>query len=160
MPDEVVLLLKNLREKFAGDIRIEENAIQKTLWVEDDELVSLMLELKQNSIYSFRFLVDVTAVDEKEHFVVVYHLMSLKDGELLRVKVKVDRENPEVPSLTSIWPAANVLEREVYDLMGVVFKGHPNLKRILCPDDFQGHPLRKDYKVGERADRFPGSEQR
>lgn len=75
--------------------------------------------------------------------------MSLTTHELIRIKVKLN-EKLEIPSLTKYWLAANVQEREAYDLFGINFIGHPDLKRILCPDDFVGHPLRKDFKVEKR----------
>jgi len=73
--------------------------------------------------------------------------LAVPAAQELRVKVSLDRRQPEVASLTALWPAAEVQEREVYDLMGVNFNGHPNLQRILCPDDFSGHPLRKDFQL-------------
>jgi len=93
----------------------------------------------------FEFLTDLTAIDEEDHMEVIYHLMHLEDCSFLRVKVKLGKDALEIPSLTPLWKAANVQEREVYDLFGIVFSGHPELKRILCADDFEGHPLRKDF---------------
>ncbi len=91
---------------------------------------------------------DLTAVDrpEKKLIEVVYHLFSYTHRHGIVLKVEADRANPEVPSVEGIWKAANFLEREVYDLFGVVFAGHPDLRRIMLPDDWVGHPLRKDYQ--------------
>jgi NADH-quinone oxidoreductase subunit C len=83
-------------------------------------------------------------------FAVVYHFFSLPHKHRLRVEVPVDEENPEVDSLTSLWGGANWLEREVWDMYGIRFNGHPNLKRILMYEEFEGHPLRKDYPVKKR----------
>jgi len=91
------------------------------------------------------FLHDIAGVDKMDHFEVVYHLTSLRGPQKLRVKAIVDRENPVIDSVTRIWPGANFMEREAYDMFGIQFKGHPNLKRIYLWDDFEGFPLRKDY---------------
>ncbi|BAS28945.1 NADH-quinone oxidoreductase subunit C [Limnochorda pilosa] len=109
----------------------------------------------------FTMCLDVAGVDylpREPRFEVVYHLLALKgDGtpeqpRRLQLRVPVAGERPEVPTVSGIWPSANWPEREVYDLMGIRFKGHPDLRRILMPDDWEGHPLRKDYPLrGPRA---------
>lgn len=91
------------------------------------------------------FLHDLTALDKSDHFEVVYQLSSLRGPQRLRVKAVVDRQNPVIDSVTRIWQGANYLEREAFDMFGIQFKGHPNLKRIYLWDDFVGYPLRKDY---------------
>lgn len=91
------------------------------------------------------FLHDIAGVDKVDHFQVVYQLTSLRGPQKLRVKAIVDRENPVIDSVTRIWAGANFMEREAYDMFGIQFKGHPNLKRIYMWDDFEGFPLRKDY---------------
>lgn len=91
------------------------------------------------------FLHDLCGMDTTEHLEVVYQLSSLHGPQLLRVKAIMDRENPVIDSVTRIWEGANFLEREAYDMFGIKFKGHPNLKRIYMWDDFEGYPLRKDY---------------
>jgi NADH-quinone oxidoreductase subunit C len=91
----------------------------------------------------------LTAVDQPERFEVVYHLWSIKDRTTEPFVLKVyigDKENPAVPSVTPIWRGANYQEREAYDLMGIRFEGHPNLKRIVLWEGFPGHPLRKDFE--------------
>ncbi len=98
----------------------------------------------------FTFLSDITAVDKfpvEPRFELNYHLLSLERRERVRLKVRVPGNDPVVPTVTPIWPAANWHEREAFDLMGVRFDGHPDLVRILMPDDWEGHPLRKDYPV-------------
>ncbi len=87
----------------------------------------------------------VTAVDRDEFFVMVYRLQSRSLSTAIFVKTKVPRDDTRVDSLCGIWPAANWQEREVFDLFGITFDGHPDLRRIMLPDDFEGHPLRKDY---------------
>ena len=98
----------------------------------------------------FSFLSDITAVDRfpiEPRFELNYHLLSLDRREQLRLRVRAAGSDPTVSSVTSIWPTANWHERENYDLFGVRFEGHPDLRRILMPDDWEGHPLRKDYPV-------------
>ncbi len=91
------------------------------------------------------FLHDLCGLDLVDHLEVVYQLSSLRGPQRLRVKAIVERENPVIDSVTRIWQGANYLEREAYDMFGIIFKGHPNLKRIYLWDDFEGYPLRKDY---------------
>jgi len=98
----------------------------------------------------FTFLADITAVDKfpiEPRFELNYHLLSLERRARLRLKVRVSGQDAVVPSVVSVWPAANWHEREAFDLMGVRFEGHPDLTRILMPDDWEGFPLRKDYPV-------------
>jgi NADH-quinone oxidoreductase subunit C len=98
----------------------------------------------------YNFFEDVTAVDwfpSSPRFQLSYHILSHLYKERLRLRVLVDGDAPAVESITSVWPAANFYEREVFDLFGIRFEGHPNLRRIMMPDDWQDHPLRKDYPV-------------
>jgi len=104
--------------------------------------------LRDESGLRFNFLADVTALDlypQEPRFEVVYHLLSLETAQRLRLKVRVAGENPHIASAVPVWPAANAFEREVFDLFGIVFDGHPYLRRILMPEEWDGHPLRKDY---------------
>ena len=106
--------------------------------------------LKSDPATQFNFLSDLTCVDVypgEPRFEVCYHLLSHARKERVRLKVKLAGDDPTVESITSVWPAANFFEREIFDLFGVRFAGHPNLRRILMPDDWQGYPLRKDYPV-------------
>ena len=106
--------------------------------------------LRDNSDCPFNYLADVTCVDwypSDPRFEVVYHLLSISKKERVRLKVRLHDESPAVESVTSVWPAANYFEREVFDLFGVRFTGHPYLRRLLMPEDWEGHPLRKDYPV-------------
>jgi NADH-quinone oxidoreductase subunit C len=123
-----------------------------------DRLVEVCTFLRDEPELMFEFLSSVTAVDRLEYFEVVYHLTSIRLN--LRTAIKVrneDRENPRVPSVTGVWPGANLQEREAYDLMGIVFEGHPDLRRVFLWDGFDGFPLRKDYLIGPGG-RFPGLE--
>jgi len=98
----------------------------------------------------YNFLVDVTAVDwypSEPRFQVTYHMLSHSLQKIIRLIVRLDSTDAAVDSMTAVWPSANFYEREIFDLMGVHFGGHPNLTRIMMPTDWQGHPLRKDYPV-------------
>ncbi len=114
------------------------------IYVAKENLIPFMKEKKDEG---FDMLLMVTGVDYVDHLEVVYHLLSTKDGKRLVVKTKT---NEEVDSVTSIWPGANWHERETYDLVGVKFKNHPNLKRILLPEGWVGHPLRKNYPMDKK----------
>lgn len=115
--------------------------------------------LKEDSELSFNFLSDITAVDywqkQEPRFEVVYQLVSHKNRRRLRVRVGVPEADPVVDSLTPLWRGANFLEREVWDLYGIRFSDHPDLRRILLYDEFTGHPLRKDYPVNLCQPRVP-----
>jgi len=106
--------------------------------------------LRDDAECAFNFLSDITCVDwypAEPRFEVVYHLLSIPKKERVRLKVRLNSDNAAVESVTSVWPGANFFEREVFDLFGVRFTGHPYLRRILMPEDWEGHPLRKDYPV-------------
>jgi NADH-quinone oxidoreductase subunit C len=126
---------------------------QVSFWVGDWTViipVARLLDVARHlKSAGFDFCSDVTASDwpqRPQRFDVVYALYSLRDKQRIRIKVRA-AENEPVPSVTGIWPAANWLEREVYDLFGVAFTGHPDLRRMLMPEDWQGHPQRKDYPL-------------
>jgi NADH-quinone oxidoreductase subunit C len=124
--------------------------------VASEGLKQVLAFLRDDPALRFTLLLSVTAVDyldaAAERFEVVYHLRSLhlaasRQAALIRVKVSVSENNPTISSIVSLWPGANFMERECWDMYGVVFEGHPNLTRILMYDEFKGHPLRKDYPV-------------
>lgn len=120
------------------------------LVVRPDKLVDVATLCRDR--FGFDFLLDLSSADwfpREPRYDVNYHLESSTTGERLRIKVQLpDVDEPRVSSVVSVWPTANWHEREVFDLMGVAFDGHPDLKRILLPDEWIGHPLRKDYPVG------------
>lgn len=114
--------------------------------VETVRLEEVARFLRDDDDLNCRYLVAVTAVDRLDHFELVYHLASLARNHLIIVKtVASDHESPEVPSLVPVWHGAHLQEREIYDLMGVRFAGHPEMKRIFLWEGFPGHPLRKDF---------------
>lgn len=117
------------------------------VYVPKETLLPLCTTLAGDPEFGLTYLSFVSAVDwpERNELEVLYHLYSHQTGQELALKVRVPRDDPRVPSVTSIWGGANWHEREAYDLLGIVFDGHPNLRRIMMTDDWVGHPLRKDY---------------
>jgi len=154
-------LLQTVQEQFPQDI-IETHDFRgdETLIIRASALRAVAEFLKEMPRMDFNFLMDLTAVDylsfaggrlpKEGRFEVVYHFFSLKHNHRIRIKVPVDDKNPEVDSLCDLWASANWYEREVWDMFGIRFRGHPNLKRILMYEEFQGHALRKDYPVNKR----------
>lgn len=157
--------LKQVQDQFGDSIRdVTEFAGEKILHIKGEAVLDILKSLEKEG---FNFLADLTAVDNLtlggfERFAVVYHLLSHERTERLTVKAYVSEKDPRLPSVESLWKTADWQEREVYDLYGIEFDGHPNLLRIMNPDDYKGHPLRKDYPRqgrGERKD-FPTVERR
>jgi len=121
-----------------------------TLAIPREQIRAVCEFLKQEPEVQFDFLTDLTCVDHypaEPRFELVYHLLSLTSRERLRLKTRVTSENPRVDSITGLWGGANWFEREIFDLFGIQFTGHPHLRRLLMPDDWQGYPLRKDYPL-------------
>jgi NADH-quinone oxidoreductase subunit C len=153
--------LQRVQEQFKDDI-IETHAFRgdETAVIRPSALRAVAKYLKDTPELNFDFLMDLTAVDylffaggriQKEfRFEVVYHFYSLTHNHRLRIKVPVDEKNPEVETLTDLWASADWYEREVWDMFGIKFRGHPNLKRILMYEEFKGHALRKDYQFNKR----------
>jgi NADH-quinone oxidoreductase subunit C len=129
-------------ELFRGDL---------TIVVKPAQLLDLVQLLRNSHELAFLLLVDITAVDygnkQAERFAVIYHLYSQKLNAYLRLKSPVSEQSLQIPTLTSLWRAADWLERETFDMFGIEFVGHPNLKRILMTDSMQGFPLRKDFPL-------------
>ena len=146
----MALNLTDLGATLAGMPGVEGTAItfgELTVQVAMDGLLALMAHLKDDAGCRFTSLVDITAVDHPtrvQRFDMVYHLLSMFTNARVRVKVAV-AEDAMVPSLTNVYLAANWFEREVFDLFGILFSGHPDLRRILTDYGFRGHPLRKDF---------------
>lgn len=119
---------------------------QTAVWIKPESILEAARLLKSDESFDFSFLNAVSAVDYIEYFELVYHLLSLRRNSSLVVKSRVPgRENLEVPSVCDVWRGADLQEREIWDLMGIHFEGHPNMKRILLWEGFPGHPLRKDF---------------
>jgi len=121
-----------------------------TVSVYREHLKPLTEFLSADKDFAFTFLSDVTGVDRfpiEPRFELNYHLLSLSRRERLRLRVRLPGDDPVIASVVSVWPTANWHEREIFDLFGIRFEGHPNLRRMLMPDDWEGYPLRKDYPV-------------
>jgi NADH-quinone oxidoreductase subunit C len=174
---DISTLVESINIQFPGQVSsfyIDHN--QANIHIKPEQSSAILKYLKFDEHYIF--LVDLTVLDNlklndnpdtqksgvsdgirnpPERFCVVYHLRNWDTQEFLRVKAYLPEANPRIASVNDLWRGADWLEREVYDMFGIVFEGHPNLKRILCPDTMKGFPLRKDYPVeglGER-DEFP-----
>ncbi len=136
-------LTAKVEQKFPGSIIASS---RDSLLVKNESLFDLVSFLKTAPGLDFDYLSSITAVDYYDYFELIYQLISIKHNHSLVLKTRCyDRENPTVPSIVSLYQGADFQEREIYDLMGVKFEGHPNLKRIVLWDGFVGHPLRKDY---------------
>jgi NADH-quinone oxidoreductase subunit C len=132
-----------IQEKFPGSI---EASTPESLVVKSDSLLAVATFLKDTDSLKFDYLNYITAVDYYGYFEVVYQLTSLEHNHTVVIKTRCyGRENLSVPSVVGLWQGANPQEREIYDLMGIKFEGHPNLKRIFLWEGFPGHPLRKDF---------------
>ena len=143
-----------LRDRFGASVLdVVEYRGETNVVLAPEVIADACLALRDAPNLRYNFMADLTAVDWPEReprFDVVYNLLSLETHAVIRLKVRVgdeDTPEPEVPTVTPVWPAANFYEREVFDLFGIRFTGHPNLTRILMPDDWAGHPLRKDYPL-------------
>ncbi len=135
---------RKIEDKFPGSV-VESS--QDSLVVRSDSLPDVARFLKDTEGLDFDFLNFITAVDYYDHFEVVYWLSSLEHNHSLTIKTRCyDRENPITPSVVGLWQGADFQEREIYDLFGIKFEGHPNMKRIFLWEGFAGHPLRKDFK--------------
>ena len=147
-----MLAVEKLQERFPDEIvRIEESAGQTAVVVRREKVVEILRFLHDDVELLFHHLADLTAVDwlgkKTPRFEVVYNLYSIRYKQFLRVKAQVPEDDPCIDTVTSIWKAANWFEREVHDMFGIVFEGHPDLRRLLMPEDWEGYPLRKDYPL-------------
>ena len=147
-----------LRQKFGGDIQdVVEFRGDTTAHVPKERILAVLRFLKETPEHEFNFLSTLTAYDdwpEEPRFAVLYQLFSMRSGTRLRLKVRVHGEDPVMESATGIYRNADWHERELYDMFGITFTGHPDLRRILMPADWAGHPLRKDYPLGYEEVQF------
>ncbi len=146
--------LRRLVEKF-GDAVVSTHSDfgDDTALVRREKIVEICAFLRDDPELLFDLAMDLTGVDylgEAPRFEVVYHLYSLEKKHRVRIKVRLHGEDPTIDSVASVWPGMNWYEREAYDMYGIVFRNHPNLKRILMYEGFVGHPLRKDYPKAKR----------
>jgi NADH-quinone oxidoreductase subunit C len=138
--------LKELVSGIVPDATFEESKQFLTAIVAPDQLYHLLKSLKERPDTSFDFLFCISGVDMQNKLMVVYHLESTKFGHQVVLKTGTEnREKPELDSIVDLYKGAELHENEIFDLFGIVFKGHPNLRRMFMPEDWNGHPLRKDY---------------
>jgi len=148
-----------IEQQFPGAV---EEAQPEFAMVAPGVLIDVMSWLRDDNEHQYKFLSSLTGVDREDWFEVVYHLESIKYNRIVAIKVRsYEREQPKVPSMVSVWQGANLQEREAYDLFGIVFDGHPDMRRIFLWEGFAGWPLRKDYlnlPGGQMPglERFPG----
>lgn len=148
-PKEIFDTLKN---RFGENVlSLNEEVVTPYILFERAAVLEIMKMLRDDESLRFDFLNCLTCVDQikDEKFEVVYHLTSTELGHRIALKTELPREDPRIRTVISVWNAANWHEREGWDLMGVTFEGHPQLVRLLTPEDWEGHPLRKDYKQAE-----------
>ena len=159
------ILVQDLLSRFGESILYQEATKDSipTLWITKDRILDVLAYLRQEVSQPFRTLYDLTAVDERmrrnrqqlppSDFTVVYTLLSYERNADIRLKVPLIGETPSTPSCVRVYPVANWYEREVFDLFGIRFRNHPEMTRILMPEGWEGHPLRRDYPVhGHRYD--------
>jgi NADH-quinone oxidoreductase subunit C len=148
-------IAKMIEEKFAGQVvGTTMHAGQVGVSLKKDRIRDICLYLRDEPLLRMDLLADLTAVDFSTYpgdsgprFEVVYNMISITHRHRIRLKVRVPEEDPRIDSVSSIWQTANWHERETFDLMGIKFDGHPDLRRILLPEDWEGHPLRKEYPL-------------
>ncbi|MDH3371295.1 MAG: NADH-quinone oxidoreductase subunit C [Gammaproteobacteria bacterium] len=175
MTDSIQDLADHARELFGGAITdVRESAGQLTLEIRRDDILPVCTRLRDDSAFAFAQLMDLCGVDYLDYgkespagsrsgprFAVVYHLLSLKHNRRIRLRAWLDEEMPLIASVTHIWNSANWYEREAFDLFGIVFEGHPDLRRILTDYGFVGHPFRKDFPlIGQVEMRYDPEKQR
>lgn len=146
--------LKKLTDRFPESIlETHSHRGDDTAIVRKEDILKICLFLRDDETLLFNFMMDLTAVDyigREPRFEVVYHLYSLRHNQRVRIKAGVPESDCAIDSVVSIWPGANWFEREAFDMYGITFKGHPELRRILLYEGFEGHPLRKDYPIKKR----------
>lgn len=152
-------ILQHLKETYGGEFQIEEDKVgEPMIWVPSkDKLLAFLEELQKDTVVQVNYLSDLTAYDNvdrkdgEKRFVLVYQLYSLSNRIRLRIKL-ASEEGDSVPSICSLWKAANWLEREVFDMFGIRFENHPDLRRILMDERFEGFPLRKEFDIRNRQE--------
>ena len=142
-------LLKKMFDAGIGDV-VSAQPVDPYLFIDAAQINAVCFFLRDEESLQFDYMSCLSGVDyDNDNLAVVYHLYSYPHNHKLVLKVLVPKSNPKVKTVSDVWATANWHERETYDLLGVEFEGHPDLRRILLPEDWVGHPLRKDYKVQE-----------
>ena len=157
------IILKKLKERFAESIlEVGEFREELTLIAGKEDIVQICQFLRDDPELDFDFLSDLCGLDwpeRKPRFDVVYNLYSVSKNHRVRLKVRV-KDGDGIPSVTSVWSTANWHEREVFDMFGIKFEGHPDLRRILMSEDWEGHPLRKDFPLTKEEVTFSHNKDR
>lgn len=158
---EPLEIAEKLKERFPEEtLDIREFRGQVSVTLKKDRILDILRYLHDDPAIFLDYLVDVCGVDylgkKEKRFEVVYHLYSIKHRHQIRVKAEVPADDTSIDSVVPIWAGANWHEREAYDLFGITFKGHPDLRRVLMPEDWEGHPLRKDYPLKGPDKEWPG----
>lgn len=142
-------IFDRLKEKFGNRVLDLTENVDPFIRVSADAIADIGLYLRDDEAMGFESLMCLSGVDYPEHLSLVYHLFSSAHRHKITLKTDLGREDPGLPTVEGVWRVANWHERETYDMFGIVFEGHSDLRRILCPDDWEGWPLRKDYEVQE-----------
>ena len=158
---EALQIAEKLKERFSEEVLdVKEFRGQISVTMKKEKILDIFRYLHDDPDLFFDYLVDVCGADylgkKVNRFEVVYHLYSIKHRHALRIKAEVEGEKPSIDSVVPIWAGANWHEREAYDMYGIVFNRHPDLRRILLPEDWEGFPLRKDYPVKGPEKEWPG----
>jgi len=147
-------VLEKLRRRFGDNVVSTHSDFgDDTALVRRERIVEILIFLRDDPDLRFEFMMDLTGVDylgEEPRFEVVYHLYSFEKKHRVRIKARIPEEDPVIDSAVSVWPGIDWYEREAWDMYGIRFRNHPNLKRILMYEEFVGHPLRKDYPKARR----------
>lgn len=153
MAEEKNPVVEKVKRAFSGQILdVSDASGETTISVKRDQIVEILRFLKEDDDLKFELFIDLFGVDYLEmggfeRFAVVYHLYSMVHNRRIRIKAFIPEGDEKIDSVVSLWAGANWAEREVFDMFGITFNHHPDLRRILCPDDFEGHPLKKDFPV-------------
>ncbi len=145
-----------LKQKFPKAVQsFHSHRSDETVLIEKDYIDEVCIFLRDDSRCLFEIMVDITAVDRlemnlKHRFEVVYHFKSLTHANRIRIKVPLEEDDCRISSISHVWKSADWYERECFDMFGIIFEGHPDLRRILMYDEFEGHPLRKDYPIDKQ----------
>ena len=142
-------IFDRLKETFGDRVIDLTDNVDPFIRVDAGAVADVATFLHDDEAMQFESLMCLSGLDYPDHLTVVYHLFSTPHQHKLVLKVEVEREDPHVPTVENVWRVANWHERETYDMYGIVFDGHSDLRRILCPDDWEGYPMRKDYRVQE-----------
>lgn len=150
-------IVKEIKKRFPENIREVSSQFGDDIVVFEKEALLEVVKFLKEKPFEFTLLLDLTCVDflkNNMRFEMVYHLLSISNSQRIRLKTRLPEKNPNIDSLTPLWKNANWLEREVYDMFGIHFNGHPYLTRIFMYEGFEGHPLRKDYPLRKRQPRI------